>query len=130
MKRERMNKKYLTVFIPAYQLEETGKLRKIKDVETPLELVEEIENFKENLFWLKIKDLWALIGKIPPFEPSVNDLILSKDKNQWGLFIYLGEDGDKILLQDGKGERKSKVDKEVINQLNFYGKVIKVLKRV
>jgi len=125
-----MTKKYLTVFINAYNLEEDGSLKQIKDIETPLELVEEIENFKENLFWLKIKDLWALIGKIPPFEPTINDLILSKDKNQWGLFRYLGEEGGKIILQDGKGERKGKISKEMVSKLNFYGKVIKVQKRV
>ncbi len=120
----------LTIYLNAFNLSENGKLEKIKDIETPWELLEEIEDFKNNLFWLKIKDLWALIGKIPPFSPEKNDLVLSKEGNLWGLFIYLGEEEDKIILQDGKGERKTKVDKEVIKELNFFGKILRVQRKV
>jgi hypothetical protein len=118
------------VYLNGFNLTEDGRLEKINDIETPLELVEETEDFKNNLFWLKIKDLWALVGKIPPFKPEEKDLILSKEGNLWGLFIYLGQEDDKIILQDGKGERKTKVDKETIKKLNFFGKIIKVQKRV
>ena len=118
-----------TVFLKSYELSE-DKIYPLEDIETPLLLVEEIEDFKENSFWIKIRNLWVLIGKIPPLKMEEGDILLFKENEKWGLFKYLKEEDEKIWLTDGKEERKTKVDKEVLKQLNFFGKVLRVQEKV
>ncbi len=118
-----------TVFLKSYELDD-NKIYTLEEVETPLLLVEEIQDFKENTFWIKIRNLWVLIGKIPPLEMKEGDILLFKENEKWGLFKYLKEEGEKILLTDGKEERKTRVDKEVLKQLNFFGKVLRVQEKV
>ncbi|NPA16277.1 MAG: hypothetical protein GXO05_00895, partial [Aquificae bacterium] len=60
-----MERKIPTVFLKAYELVDENTMDKLPDVETPLMLVEAVEDFKENVFWVKIRNLWTLIGKIP-----------------------------------------------------------------
>ncbi len=121
-----------TVYIKGYEiLEDKVGVSYLKDVETPIVLIEEVENFKENTFWVKIRNLWVLIGKIPPLEPKENDIVLFHEDNRWGLFKYLGEDKDgKVVLTDGKEERKTRVDKEVLEGLKFFGKILRVQEKV
>ena len=118
-----------TVYLKAYELSDE-KIFPMEDVETPLILIEEVEDFKENTFWIKIRNLWVLIGKIPPLKMEEGDILLFKEDNRWGLFKYLKEEGEKIILADGKGERKTKVDKGVLKSLNFFGKVLRVQEKV
>ncbi len=103
---------------------------KLPDVETPLMLVEQVENFKENVFWVKIRNLWSLIGKIPPLKPSEGDIVLFREKGQWGLFKYMGEEEEKVILRDGKDERTTKVPKDVVEALELFGKVMRVQEKV
>ncbi len=119
-----------TVFLNAFELIEEDKIEKLKDVETPLILVEGIENFKENTFWLKIRDIWVLIGKIPPLKPEEGDIVFFKEKGKWGLFKFLKIEDDKVHLRDAKDERTTKVDKEIVDSLEFYGKVLRVQEKV
>ena len=125
-----MERKIPTVFLKAYELIDENTMDKLEDVETPLMLVEEIEDFKENVFWVKIRNLWVLIGKIPPLIPSKEDIVLFREKGQWGLFKYLGEEEDKVVLRDGKDERTTRVPKEVVEALELFGKVLRVQEKV
>ncbi|WP_457639361.1 hypothetical protein [Persephonella sp.] len=119
-----------TVFLKAFELIDENTMDRLSDVETPLVLVENVEDFKENVFWVKIRNLWTLIGKIPPLVPSEGDIVLFREKGQWGLFKYIGEEGEKVILRDGKDERTTKVPKEVVNSLELFGKVLRVQERV
>ncbi len=120
-----------TVFLKGYYIEEeTEQLQFYEDIETPLMLVEQIENFKENTFWVKIKNLWVLIGKIPPLPIQEGDIVLFKEKGKWGLFKYIGEKDSKVILTDGKEQRTTKVEKEILNTLEFFGKVLRVQEKV
>ncbi|WP_456402138.1 hypothetical protein [Persephonella sp.] len=119
-----------TVFLKAYELIDENTMDKLPDVETPFILVEQIPDFKENTFWVKIRNLWTLIGKIPPLNPTEGDIVLFREKGQWGLFKYLGEEDDKVVLRDGKDERTTKVPKEVVESLELFGKVIRVQEKV
>ncbi len=125
-----MERKIPTVFLKAYELIDENTMDKLEDVETPLMLVEEIEDFKENVFWVKIRNLWVLIGKIPPLKPSPEDIVLFREKGQWGLFKYLGEEEGKVVLRDGKDERTTRVPKEVVETLELFGKVLRVQEKV
>ncbi|WP_456384127.1 hypothetical protein [Persephonella sp.] len=125
-----MERKIPTVFLKAYELVDENTMDKLPDVETPLMLVEAVEDFKENVFWVKIRNLWTLIGKIPPLKPSENDIVLFREKGQWGLFKYLGEEDDRVLLRDGKDERTTRVPREVLESLELFGKVLRVQERV
>ncbi|WP_456393083.1 hypothetical protein [Persephonella sp.] len=125
-----MERKIPTIFLKAYELVDENTMDKLPDVETPLMLVEAVEDFKENVFWVKIRNLWTLIGKIPPLKPSENDIVLFREKGQWGLFKYLGEEDDRVLLRDGKDERTTRVPREVLESLELFGKVLRVQERV
>ncbi|WP_457622755.1 hypothetical protein [Persephonella sp.] len=119
-----------TVFLKAYELIDENTMDKLPDVETPLMLVDMIEDFKENTFWVKIRNIWTLIGKIPPLIPSEGDIVLFREKGQWGLFKYLGEEEDRVVLRDGRDERTTRVPKDVIESLELFGKVIRVQEKV
>ncbi|MBK3332265.1 hypothetical protein GWK41_04190 [Persephonella atlantica] len=119
-----------TVFLKAYEVIDEDRLENLEDVETPLILVENIPDFKESTFWVKIRNLWVLIGKIPPLKPEKEDIVLFREKGQWGLFKYLGEEDDKVILRDGKDQRTTKVPKEVVETLELFGKVIRVQEKV
>ncbi|ACO03014.1 MAG TPA: hypothetical protein DEP48_00235 [Persephonella sp.] len=119
-----------TVFLKAYELIDENTMDKLPDVETPLVLVEMVEDFKENTFWVKIRNVWTLIGKIPPLVPSEGDIVLFREKGQWGLFKYLGEEEDRVVLRDGRDERTTRVPKDVIESLELFGKVIRVQEKV
>jgi len=128
--RKTTGKKEPMIFLKAYNLDDSGNLKSISDIKTPIKYVEDIEDFKENLFWINIKNIWVLVGRIPPLELKQGDLLLSKDKNRWGIYRYIGEEENKMILQDGEGKRKSKVDKEKVRELKFFGKVIMVSNKV
>ncbi len=119
-----------TIFLQSYELIDEEHIDKLQEIETPLVLVENIENFKENVFWMKIRGLWVLVGKIPPLSVEEGDIVLFKEKGKWGLFKFSGKEGDNVILEDAKGERKTKVPKEVLDQLELYGKVLRVQERV
>ncbi len=119
-----------TVFLKAYELVDENTMDKLSDVETPLMLVDMVQNFKENTFWIKIRNVWTLIGKIPPLVPSEGDIVLFREKGQWGLFKYIGEEEGKVILRDGKDERTTKVPKDVVESLELFGKVIRVQEKV
>jgi len=119
-----------TVFLEAYELIEENKIEKLKDVETPLILVESIDNFKENTFWMKIRNIWVLVGKIPPLSPDKGDIVFFKENNKWGLFKYLEDKDDVVFLRDAKDERTTKVPKEIIKNLELFGKVLRVQEKV
>jgi len=125
-----MERKIPTVFLKAYELIDENTMDKLPDVETPLMLVEQVENFKENVFWVKIRNLWSLVGKIPPLKPTEGDIVLFREKGQWGLFKYIGEEEGKVVLRDGKDERTTKVPKDVVEALELFGKVMRVQERV
>ncbi|WP_456464210.1 hypothetical protein [Persephonella sp.] len=125
-----MERKIPTVFLKAYELIDENTMDKLPDIETPLMLVEQVENFKENVFWVKIRNLWTLIGKIPPLKPTEGDIVLFREKGQWGLFKYIGEEEGKVVLRDGKDERTTKVPKDVVEALELFGKVMRVQERV
>jgi len=119
-----------TVFLKAYELIDENTMDKLPEVETPLILVEQIKEFKENVFWVKIRNLWTLIGKIPPLKPSSGDIVLFREKGQWGLFKYIGEEENVVILRDGKDERTTKVPKEAVENLELFGKVLRVQEKV
>ncbi len=125
-----MERKIPTVFLKAYELIDENTMDKLPDVETPLMLVEQVEDFKENVFWVKVRNLWSLVGKIPPLKPTEGDIVLFREKGQWGLFKYIGEEEGKVILRDGKDERTTKVPKDVVEALELFGKVMRVQERV
>ncbi len=119
-----------TVFLKAFELTDEEKLTPLKDVETPLVLVEGIEDFKENTFWLKIRNIWSLIGKVPPLSLEENDLVLFRENGKWGLFKFLKEEDNKVFLRDAKDQRTTKVPKEALEALELFGKILRVQDRV
>lgn len=119
-----------TVFLKAFELTDKETLEELKDVETPLMLVESVENFKENTFWLKVRNIWSLIGRIPPLSLEENDLVLFKEDGKWGLFKFLKEENDKVFLRDAKDQRTTKVPKEALENLELFGKILRVQERV
>lgn len=127
---ENLQNRISTVFLKAFELVEEDKIENLKDIETPLVLVESIENFKENTFWLKIRDIWVLVGEIPPLKPQEGDIVFFKEKGKWGLFKFLKIEDEKVYLRDAKDERTTKVDKSIVNSLDFYGKVLRVQEKV
>ena len=119
------------VYLNSFILEEDGTLRKYKEVKTPIILIEHISDFKENTFWINIKNIWVLVGKIPPLNLDKKDLVLLKEDNgRWGMFRFLEEFNDLVILEDAKGERKTRVKKEILKKLKLFGKVIKVQNRI
>ncbi len=119
------------VYLNSFLLDENGDLKEYKEIKTPLVLIEHIPDFKKNTFWLNIKTVWALVGKIPPLTLEKNDLVLFKEENKrWGMFRFLNELDDFVVLQDAKGERKTKVKREVLKQLKLFGKILRVQNRV
>jgi len=121
----------LKIFLKAYQItEDKGKIKPLEDIETPLILVENIENFKENCFWVNIKNLWILIAKVPPVVLTKGDFILFREKNKWGMFKYLGEEKEEFILTDAKEKRKTKVKKDIIFSLSLFGKILRVQNKV
>ncbi len=119
-----------TVFLKAFELTDEEKLTPLKDVETPLVLVEGIEDFKENTFWLKIRNIWSLIGKVPPLALEEDDLVLFRENGKWGLFKFLKEEDNKVFLRDAKDQRTTKVPKEALEALELFGKILRVQDRV
>ncbi len=119
------------IYLKSFTIDEKGDLKEGKDIKTPLVLIENIPNFKQNSFWINIKNLWVLVGKIPPLNLEKDDLVLLKENNKrWGMFIFLDEIDDYIILQDGKRNRKTKVSKDVLKKLKLFGKVLKVQTKV
>ncbi len=116
----------LKVAIKSFEVLEDGNIKFLEEVLTPLILVENIENFKENTVWYKIRNLWVLVGKIPPLKIDSKDIILFKEKGKWGLFKTVEKKDGVIILSDGKGLRKTRVKEENLSQLNLLGKVLKV----
>lgn len=116
----------LKVAIKSFEVLEDGNIKFLEEVLTPLILVENIENFKENTVWYKIRNLWVLVGKIPPLKIDSKDIILFKEKGKWGLFKIVEKKDGVIILSDGKGLRKTRVKEENLSQLNLLGKVLKV----
>ncbi len=121
-----MHDTQLKVSIKSFEVLEDGNIKFIEEVLTPLLLVESIEDFKENVIWYKIKNLWVLVGKIPPLRIGSEDIILFKEKGKWGLFKIVEKKEGIIILSDGKGLRKTKIKEENLSQLNLLGKVLKV----
>jgi len=120
----------LKVNIKGFEVLDNGEIEYLEDILTALILVENIPNYKENVFWYKIRNLWVLVGKIPPLTIEPSDVILFKEKGKWGLFKII-EKKDKILiLTDGKGLRKTKVKEENLTELNLLGKVLRVQNKV
>jgi hypothetical protein len=119
-----------TVFLKAYELVDENLIKNLDDVETPLILVENVNNFKENVFWMKIRDIWVLIGRIPPLMPQKNDIVFFKEKGKWGLFKYIEEKNDTVYLRDAKDERSTKVKVDVLKNLELFGKVLRVQEKV
>lgn len=120
----------LKVNIKGFEVLDNGEIEYLEDILTALILVENIPNYKENVFWYKIRNLWVLVGKIPPLTIESSDVILFKEKGKWGLFKII-EKKDKILiLTDGKGLRKTKVKEENLTELNLLGKVLRVQNKV
>jgi hypothetical protein len=120
----------LKVNIKGFEVLDDGEIKYIEDILTPLILVENIQNYKENVFWYKIKNLWVLVGKIPPLTIESNDVILFKEKGKWGLFKIIEKKDSMLILTDGKGLRKTKVKEENLTELNLLGKVLRVQNKV
>ena len=120
----------LKVSIKGFEVLENGDINYLEDILTPLLLVENIPNYKENVFWYKIRSLWVLVGKIPPLTIKPNDVILFKEKGKWGLFKIIEKKDDRLILTDGKGLRKTKVKEENLTELNLLGKVLRVQNKV
>lgn len=118
------------IYLKAYEVLENGNLKEIEEIPTNLLLVESIENFKENTFWLKIKNLWILIGKVPPLSIEFQDIILFKEKGKWGMFRFIEKKGDLVILSDVKGEKKTKVKEKDFTSINILGKVIRIQERI
>ncbi len=118
------------VFIQSYTLTDKGKLKKLKEIKTPLSYIDIVENFKENTYWINLQNLWILIGKVPPLELSKDDILIFKEKNSLGMFKFLYEDDNYIYLQDLEGKRKSKALKDYLQNIEIYGKILRVQNRV
>jgi hypothetical protein len=120
----------IKVYLKAFEVLENGNLKEIEEVGTNLILVENVENFKENTFWLKIKNLWILIGKVPPLSIDFQDIILFKEKGKWGMFRFIEKKSDMVILSDVKGKKKTKVKEEDFISINILGKVIRIQERI
>lgn len=120
----------LKVYLKTYEVLENGQLKAVEETATNLTLIESIDNFKENTFWLKIKNLWILVGKIPPLSIQANDIILFKEKGKWGMFRFIEKKADVVILSDVKGEKKTKVKEENFTSINILGKVLRIQDRV
>jgi hypothetical protein len=120
----------LKVNIKGFEVLDNGKIKYLEDILTPLILAENIPNYKENVFWYKIRNLWVLVGKIPPLTIESNDVILFKEKGKWGLFKIIEKKDSILILTDGKGLRKTKVKEENLTELNLLGKVLRVQNKV
>jgi hypothetical protein len=120
----------LKVNIKCFEVLDNGEIEYLEDILTPLILVENIQNYKENVFWYKIRNLWVLVGKIPPLTIESNDVILFKEKGKWGLFKIIEKKDSILILTDGKGLRKTKVKEENLTELNLLGKVLRVQNKV
>lgn len=100
------------------------------EVSTPFILVENIENPVENAFWVNIKNLWVLLGKVPPLVVEMDDIVIFKEKGRWGLFRFVGRDGEMVILTDGMRKKKTKVNIDNFFQLNLLGKVLRVQQKL
>jgi len=120
----------LKVNIKGFEVLDDGEIKYLEDILTPLILVENIPNYKENVFWYKIRNLWVLVGKIPPLTIESSDVILFKEKGKWGLFKIIEKKDNMLILTDGKGLRKTKVKEENLTELNLLGKVLRVQNKV
>ncbi len=118
------------VYLKAYEVLENGNLKEVEEIGTSLLVIENVENFKENTFWLKVKNLWILIGKVPPLSIAYQDIILFKEKGKWGMFRFVEKKGDLVILSDVKGEKKTKVKEEDFTSINILGKVIRIQDRI
>ena len=118
------------VNLKGFEVFDDGEIKYTENILTPLILVESIPNYKENVFWYKIKNLWVLVGKIPPLTMTSNDVILFKEKGKWGLFKIIEKKDNLLILTDGKGLRKTKVKEENLTEINLLGKVLRVQNRV
>lgn len=110
--------------------EKNGDLIYKQDISTPFILVEDIEDYSNNVFWLNLKNLWILIGKVPPLTVELDDIVIFKEKGKWGLFRFAGKTGNMVILTDGFRRKKTKVKDEDFFQLNLLGKVIRVQRRL
>lgn len=110
--------------------EKTADLVYKGEVQTPTILVENIENLEENVFWLNIKNLWVLIGKVPPLVVGMDDIVMFKEKGKWGLFRFVGKSGDMVILTDGMRKKKTKVNADDFFRLNLLGKVLRVQQKL
>lgn len=110
--------------------EKTGDLIQKEDIPTPYILLDGIDNFRENVFWINLKNLWILVGKVPPLGIEMDDIVLFKEKGKWGLFRFVEKSGDFVILTDGFRRKKTKVRDENLSGLNMLGKVLRVQKRL
>jgi hypothetical protein len=124
------NNTELKVNVKGFEVLDDGEIKYLEDILAPLILVENVLNYKENVFWYKIKNLWVLVGKIPPLTIESNDVILFKEKGKWGLFKIIEKKDSILILTDGKGLRKTKVKEENLTELNLLGKVLRVQNKV
>jgi SOS-response transcriptional repressor LexA len=120
----------LKVYLKTYEVLENGQLKPVEETPTNLIIVENVENFKENTFWLKIKNLWVLVGKVPPLSIQSGDIILFKEKGKWGMFRFIEKKEDTVILSDVKGKKKTKVKEENFTSINILGKVIRIQDKV
>jgi len=120
----------LKVNIKGFEVLDDGEIKYLEDILTPLILVENTPNYKESVFWYKIRNLWVLVGKIPPLTIESSDVILFKEKGRWGLFKIIEKKDSMFILTDGKGLRKTKVKEENLTELNLLGKVLRVQNKV
>lgn len=100
------------------------------EVDTPLILVENIHNPVNDAFWLNIKNLWVLIGRVPPLVVEMDDIVIFKEKGRWGLFRFVGKSGDMVVLTDGLRKKRTKVKVDDFFQLNLLGKVLRVQQKL
>lgn len=110
--------------------EKTGELIQKDFIETPLVLVESIPEFEENCFWINLKNLWILVGKVPPLTVEMDDIILFREKGKWGLFRFVEKREDIVILTDGMRKKKTKVNIEDFSKINLLGKVIRVQQKL
>ncbi|MEJ5172754.1 MAG: hypothetical protein WHT47_03490 [Hydrogenothermaceae bacterium] len=110
--------------------EKTGELIQKESIETPLILVESIPDFEENCFWINLKNLWILVGKVPPLTVEMDDIILFREKGKWGLFRFIEKKESVVILTDGMRKKKTKVNIEDFSKINLLGKVIRVQQKL
>ncbi|MEZ0324226.1 MAG: hypothetical protein ABWJ98_07980 [Hydrogenothermaceae bacterium] len=110
--------------------EKTGELIQKDNVETPLVLVEYIPDFEENCFWINLKNLWILVGRVPPLVVEMDDIILFRERGRWGLFRFVEKKENIVILTDGMRKKKTKVNVEDFSKINLLGKVIRVQQKL